>query len=122
MSVRNNKNPFGNEDEDDYKFGNRPTTTTTTTNFNSNNNNNNFRKPGYTNGSWGNSHNNDDDSLEQIQQKIGKTENDSLESTQRALRMLNETHEIGVGAAQVKKIFCLNKIILFFTKTVKCCI
>ena len=95
MSVRNNKNPFGDEDEDNYKFGNRPTTT----NFNSNNNNNNnnFRKP-----AWGNSNNNnDDDSLEQIQQKIGKTENDSLDSTQRALRMLNETHEIGVGAAQV---------------------
>ena len=95
MSVRNNRNPFGDEDEDNYKFGNRPTTT----NFNSNNNNNNYRKP-----AWGNSNNNnDDDSLEQIQQKIGKTENDSLETTQRTLRMLNETHEIGVGAAQVNK-------------------
>jgi hypothetical protein len=98
MSARNNKNPFGDEDDsDNYKFGNR----TNTSNFNSNNNNSNFRKPGNTWGS-GSAYNNDDDSLEQIQQKIGKTENDSLESTQRALRMLNETHEIGVGAAQVK--------------------
>ena len=102
MSARNNKNPFGDEDDsDNYKFGNR----TNTSNFNSNNNNNsnsNFRKPGNTWGSGSAYTNNNDDSLEQIQQKIGKTENDSLESTQRALRMLNETHEIGVGAAQVK--------------------
>lgn len=94
MSVRNNRNPFGadEDNEDDFKFGNK---TASTTNYN--NSNSNFRKPA---NSWAN-HNDDDNNLEQIQQKIGKVENDSLESTQRALRMLNETHDIGVNAAQV---------------------
>ena len=93
MSVRS-KNPFGDDDEDNYKFGNR-----VNSNFNYNSNSsasNNFRKPAGS--SYGH---NDEEDLGQIQQKIGKVENDSLESTQRALRMLNETHEIGVGAAQV---------------------
>ena len=103
MSVRNNKNPFGDEDEYNCKFGKRPATTNLNSN---NNNNNNFRKP-----AWGNlNNNNDDDSLEQIQQKIGKTENDSLESTQRALLLLNETHEIGEGAAQVSLFYVFIKL------------
>jgi hypothetical protein len=58
--------------EDEPKFGNR------------NNNNNNL------------SH---EDDLRFIQEKIGKVENDSLESTRRALRMLNETEEVGVKTA-----------------------
>ena len=95
MSARS-KNPFGDEDEDSYKFGNRTTSNFNPNSNNNNNNNSNFRKPASSYGQ-----NNDDDNLGQIQQKIGKVENDSLESTQRALRMLNETHEIGVGAARV---------------------
>ena len=43
----------------------------------------------------------DDDDLEALQQKIGQVENDSLESTRRALRSLNETHEVGVKTAEV---------------------
>jgi synaptosomal-associated protein 29 len=37
--------------------------------------------------------------LEQIHAKIDSTENESLESTRRALRMLNETEEVGVKTA-----------------------
>ena len=82
MSVRS-KNPLN----DNSNF-----------NYNSNSSaSNNFRKPA------GSLYGHDDEEdLSQIQQKIGKVENNSLESTQRALRMLNKTHEIGVGAAQVK--------------------
>lgn len=37
--------------------------------------------------------------IRQIREKIGRVENDSLESTYRALRTLNETHEVGVKTA-----------------------
>lgn len=71
-SVRN-RNPFDDDDDQfDYKFGNK--------------NNNN-------------SSNQDEDDLKQIQEKIGRIENDSLESTYRALRVLNETQEVGVATA-----------------------
>ena len=42
----------------------------------------------------------DEDNLKRIQERIGQVENDSLESTQRALRCLNETNEIGVKTAE----------------------
>jgi synaptosomal-associated protein 29 len=76
-SVRSGaaRNPFGDDDEDDrdFKFGNRRAN---------------------------NHDNNGEEDLRQVQERIGKVENDSLESTQRALRMLNETEEIGVKTAQ----------------------
>ncbi len=40
-------------------------------------------------------------SLENIQQQINKVENESLESTYRALRSLNESEQIGNSTAQV---------------------
>lgn len=42
----------------------------------------------------------DEEETQQIQAKIGQIEDDSLASTQRALRMLNETEEIGNKTAQ----------------------
>jgi hypothetical protein len=84
MSAKNNKKLYDNEDYGGRnKYG-------ITTNASSLSSDNNFRKP-----------NNDDDNLEQIKEKIGKTENESLSSTQRALRMLNETYDIGADTAQV---------------------
>jgi hypothetical protein len=62
------------EDDDDASFGNR----------------NNLSR-----GS------NPTDELSRVQQKIGHVENESLESTYRALRSLNETREIGVKTAEV---------------------
>lgn len=38
--------------------------------------------------------------LKRIQEKIGHVENESLASTQRCLRMINETHEIGTKTAE----------------------
>lgn len=49
---------------------------------------------------FGNRNRNEDDDIRFIQEKIGKVENDSLESTARALRVLNETQEIGAKTAQ----------------------
>jgi len=83
MSAKNNKKPYDNDDYGKNKPG-------FATNASSLNSNNSFRTP-----------NNDDDNLEQIKQKIGKTENESLASTSRALRMLNETYDIGADTAQV---------------------
>lgn len=48
-----------------------------------------------------NKRSNDNDELNQLQQRIGHVENESLESTYRALRSLNETREIGVKTAEV---------------------
>lgn len=42
----------------------------------------------------------EDDDIRFIQEKIGRVENDSLESTTRALRILNETQEIGAKTAE----------------------
>ena len=79
MSARNNKNTYGERDDHGHLSQS----------------NNNTRKPG----TWVNQ--DDENDLELIQQKIGKIENDSLASTQRSLRMLNETEEIGANTAQV---------------------
>ena len=43
---------------------------------------------------------NSSEELGHLQERIGRVENESLESTQRALRVLNETHEIGVKTAE----------------------
>jgi hypothetical protein len=40
-----------------------------------------------------------DESLKQLQERIAKSENESLESTYRSLRVLNETCDIGVHTA-----------------------
>ncbi|RNA39382.1 synaptosomal-associated 29 [Brachionus plicatilis] len=48
---------------------------------------------------FGNRNRPEDDDIRFIQEKIGKVENDSLESTTRALRVLNETQEIGAKTA-----------------------
>ena len=66
------------------------------------------------NNKW-NQRNEDDDNLDQTQQKIGKTENDSLESLKRTICILNETHEIGINTAQVKFFkFAQIKVIMQF--------
>lgn len=70
MSVRPGRNPFEDGDDGNYKFGNRR------------------------------AREEDDEELNKIQERIGRVENDSLESTQRALRILNETEEIGVKTAR----------------------
>jgi hypothetical protein len=44
---------------------------------------------------------NNTNSLQNIQQQINRVEDDSLESTFRALRTLNETQQIGNSTAQV---------------------
>lgn len=49
---------------------------------------------------FGNRNQQNDEDLRIIQDKINRTENDSLESTYRALRTLNETQEIGAKTAQ----------------------
>lgn len=41
----------------------------------------------------------DENDLKQAQERINRTENESLESTARALRMLNETEEVGIKTA-----------------------
>jgi hypothetical protein len=72
------KNPFDEEPDDfDFKFGNR----------------NNSK----INDTFGTR--DEEDNLKQIQERIGRSENESLESTRRALQCLNETHEIGVKTA-----------------------
>jgi exonuclease VII large subunit len=43
--------------------------------------------------------NNHGEELRQVQERIGQTENESLESTRRALRSLNESREIGTKTA-----------------------
>ena len=42
----------------------------------------------------------EEENLKRIHERIGQVENDSLESTQRALRSLNEANEIGVKTAE----------------------
>lgn len=61
---------------DGYKFGNRPA----------------------ANGGGGGGGEGDDE-MRQIQEKIGRVENESLSSTQRALRALAETEEVGTKTA-----------------------
>lgn len=74
----NNKNPFDEEPDDfDFKFGNR-----------------NDKKINDTFGTR-----DEEEHLKQLQERIGRSENESLESTRRALQCLNETHEIGVKTA-----------------------
>lgn len=73
-------------DDDDVKFGNR------------NQNGNKY---------------NANEELERVQQSIGRVENESLESTYRALRSLNETREIGVKTAEVSRLSCDLILILY---------
>jgi hypothetical protein len=75
MSYANSmrsKNPF--DDDEDAGFGNR------------NNRNRTYDEH--------------EDDLKQVHARIGQVENDSLESTRRALRSLNETQEIGAKTAE----------------------
>lgn len=78
-------------DDDDIKFGNR--------------NQNNSRL-------------NPNEELDKIQQSIGRVENESLESTYRALRSLNETREIGVKTAEVSTNLILS---IFFNLILRLC-
>jgi t-SNARE complex subunit (syntaxin) len=65
------KNPFGEEEEDSRNpFGNRAK-----------------------------NYNDHEDDLKQVHEKIGQVENDSLDSTRRALRSLNESREVGTKTA-----------------------
>ena len=85
MNVRKIKSTIYEEDEDDNNFVTS-------------------RKPDNKNtdkNRWDDSNLNDVPSLEQIKLKIGKTENDSLASTQRALRMLNDTEDVGIKTSEV---------------------
>jgi len=68
-------NPFGNndDDDDDFGFGNR-------------------NAPSYSR--------DDSNELKRLQERIGQVENDSVESTQRALRSLNEAQETGTKTAE----------------------
>ena len=70
-------NPFDDEDEDDFKFGNRGAS--------------------YSKGP--------EDELKQLKERIGYVENESLQSTERALRSIIETREIGTKTAEVSFIF-----------------
>ena len=71
----NKRNPFDDEsDEREYKFGNR--------------------------GSGSGAAEAGESDLKQLHERIGQAENESLESTRRALRCLNETHEVGVNTAR----------------------
>jgi synaptosomal-associated protein 29 len=75
------KNPFGDEDDDNnnsgFSFGNRS-------------NKNDFNSNTATN----------KEKLQTLQERIGYVEDESLESTRRALRMINETHQVGAETAQ----------------------
>jgi synaptosomal-associated protein 29 len=65
-----NRNPFDDDDRE-YKFGNR-----------------------------GVEASDPEADLKQLHERMGRVENDSLESSRRALRCLNETHEVGVNTAR----------------------
>jgi hypothetical protein len=43
---------------------------------------------------------NDEEALRSLQERIARSENESLESTHRSLRLLNETHDLGAHTAQ----------------------
>jgi chromosome segregation ATPase len=73
MSSARGRNPFGDDDDGDYKFGNK--------------------------GGSGDGRNSGEDELKRIQAQIGHVENESLSSTQRALRALNEAEEVGTKTA-----------------------
>ena len=85
-SVRNSRQQapkFDSDDDDDkYQFGNN--------------------RPGARNGGAKKVEEEPEENLKKIQEKIGHVENESLSSTQRALRMLNETTEIGEKTASVR--------------------
>ena len=70
MSSARGRTPF-DDDDDDSRFGNR---------------NNNNDQP--------------DDEFKRIQEQIGHVENESLSSTQRALRALREAEEVGTNTAK----------------------
>lgn len=73
-----------------------------------NNNNNRLRNPfddddrnsRFGNNNSASSNGNDDEEFKRIQEQIGHVENESLSSTQRALRALNETEEVGAKTAE----------------------
>ena len=77
-SVRHSKNPFGDEKEEERSGGDYTT-------FGN-------RRQGAAAS--------EDEVLRQTQERIGYVENESLESTRRALRTLNETHEVGAKTAE----------------------
>ena len=86
-SSARSTNPFESRvanynQDDDFQFGNRGTSSIGSSKYGK-----------------------DDEDLEALQQKIGQVENDSLESTRRALRCLNETEEVGVKTAEVCNFF-----------------
>ena len=85
MNVRKIKSTIYEEDEDDNNFVTSQKQDNKKTDKNG----------------WDNSGLNDEPHLEQIKLKIGKTENDSLSSTQRALRMLNDTEDVGIKTSEV---------------------
>jgi hypothetical protein len=85
MNVRKIKSTIYEEDEDDNNF-------VTSRNQDYKNTDKNR---------WEDSNLKDEPKLEQIKLKIGKTENDSLASTQRALRMLNDTEDVGIKTSEV---------------------
>lgn len=96
MSNYNRSNPF-DDDDDDIGFGNRGAPV----------------KSAYSKDS--------SDELAKIQARIARTEDESLESTQRALRALNEAQDTGAKTAAVR-----HSIITFYmqawnfeSKTVK---
>ena len=74
--MNSRSNPFG-DDEDDIGFGNRGAPV----------------KSAYSRDNG--------DELKRLQAQITRTENESLESTQRALRALNEAQDTGAKTAAV---------------------
>lgn len=77
-----------NNDDDDVGFGNRGTA------------------PSYSR--------DDEDELKKLQMKIGQIENQSLASTQRALRSLNEATETGTKTAEVSSLIQIGLFLTLF--------
>ena len=69
----NKPNPFDDDDEDDFKFGNKGAS--------------------YSKGP--------EEELKRLKERIGHVENESLQSSERALRSIVETREIGTKTAEV---------------------
>lgn len=88
MRNKQSRNPF---EDDDFKFGNRGVVASGSSSSSS------TGAAGYRSTA---TRYDEEDTLEQIQERIGRVENDSLESTRRALRTLNETEEVGVKTAE----------------------
>ena len=57
----------------------------------------------------------DENSIDKINQKIGLTENKSLASTQRALKMINDAEDIGINTTRVFffKSIKIHKLVIF---------